>query len=425
MKFILFTWDGGGVIPPQMAVARKLIAAGHEVRVVADPTVAEEAREAGCSFRPWQKAPHRTSRHRDHDLLRDYAYKNPLKYLNTDLQAYMTRPGPAWTEDCVAAIDAYRPDAVLLDLFVPWAAVAAEVRGLPSVAVSTMVYGIPTPGVPPLGFGQAPATTALGRLRETAFRKLSEWIYDKSLPVLNEVRRGHGLAPLVHTLDQIRRCDAIVVLTASAFDNRSAAIPSNVHWVGAMVDDPSWAQAWSSPWPEDDDRPLVLVALSSTYQAQIPLLQAAVDAIASMPVRGLVTLGPAVAPDEVRSPSKDVALVSSAPHGQVLPHASVVLTHCGHGTTIKALAAGVPMVCAPMGRDQMENAGRVARHGAGVVISKTANAATIRDALDRVLSEPSYGAAARAIGQRIAAREADEDVVSVCTSVAAARPAAA
>jgi hypothetical protein len=55
----------------------------------------------------------------------------------------------------------------------------------------------------------------------------------------------------------------------------------------------------------------------------------------------------------------------SAPHGEILRQASLLITHCGHGTTLKALAAGVPMVCMPMGRDQNDTAARVVHASAG------------------------------------------------------------
>jgi UDP-glucoronosyl and UDP-glucosyl transferase len=39
-------------------------------------------------------------------------------------------------------------------------------------------------------------------------------------------------------------------------------------------------------------------------------------------------------------------------------------------TVLKALAAGVPLVCIPIGRDQKDNATRVLRLGAGLQVSK-------------------------------------------------------
>ena len=53
------------------------------------------------------------------------------------------------------------------------------------------------------------------------------------------------------------------------------------------------------------------------------------------------------------------------PHGEVLPHASLVVTHAGMGTVMSALSHGVPLLCLPLGRDQFFNAAMVERLGAG------------------------------------------------------------
>ena len=91
-------------------------------------------------------------------------------------------------------------------------------------------------------------------------------------------------------------------------------------------------------------------------------LQRAVTALGSLPVRALVTTGPAVDPEQIERPT-GVTVVRSAPHREVLAHADVLVTHGGHGTVMKGLVAGVPIVCMPTGRDQPDNAARLA-HGA-------------------------------------------------------------
>ena len=109
----------------------------------------------------------------------------------------------------------------------------------------------------------------------------------------------------------------------------------------------------------------MLVALSSDFQDQGELLRRIVIALGELPVRGVVTTGKGIDPADVPAPP-NVQVVRSAPHAQVLREAAAVVTHCGHGTTIKALAAGVPLVCLPMGRDQLDVAARVVHRGAGV-----------------------------------------------------------
>jgi MGT family glycosyltransferase len=172
-----------------------------------------------------------------------------------------------------------------------------------------------------------------------------------------------------------------------------------------VVDDPAWAGAGPLELPPGDE-PLVLVAMSSTYQAHQQLLGRVVRALAELPVRGLVTLGPGLHPGEVPDDVPNVSVVPSAPHALVLGQAAVVVTHGGHGTVAKALAAGVPMVCLPHGRDQADNAARIRATGTGVQLSRRSDTAAIRDAVQRVLVEPAFRHNARRMAAVLAAEAA-------------------
>jgi MGT family glycosyltransferase len=138
----------------------------------------------------------------------------------------------------------------------------------------------------------------------------------------------------------------------------------------------------------------VLIGFSTTYQHQEVALQRTLDALSDMPVQVLVTLGPGIRRDDIRLPPNAVA-EAWIPHGEMVPRCSIVVTHAGHGTIMAALAAGVPLLCMPMGRDQHENAARVEACGAGRSIAEESDAAAIRAAIADVLAEPSYRMAAR------------------------------
>ena len=104
----------------------------------------------------------------------------------------------------------------------------------------------------------------------------------------------------------------------------------------------------------------------------------------------------------------------------MLRHAAVAITHSGHGTTLRALAAGVPLVCMPMGRDQNDTAARVVYRGAGVRIKPTASPASIRNAVETVLRDLQYAAGARALRDAIAREQRETDVASLLEDIAPA-----
>jgi MGT family glycosyltransferase len=176
-----------------------------------------------------------------------------------------------------------------------------------------------------------------------------------------------------------------------------------------VLDDPSWAGDVSLP---PGDEPLVLVALSSTFQDQAACLQRIIDALATMSVRAVVTTGPALDPSTLRAPDH-VSVVRSAAHTQLLEHASAIVTHGGHGTVLKALVAGVPLVVLPHGRDQADNGRRVSARGAGIVLRRAAKPRSIERAVRAVLDDPAYRRAAADLGARIRRDAATDRLVEV------------
>jgi MGT family glycosyltransferase len=240
-------------------------------------------------------------------------------------------------------------------------------------------------------------------------------LFDKGLDRLNEVRRANGLEPIDSVLENFERADRLLLMTSRAFEYEQFTPPPNVRLVGPRLDDPAWAGGWTPP---PGDRPLVLVGMSSTFMDHGEVVQRAATALGSLPVHGLVTTGPALRVDAIDAPA-NVTVAERAPHREVLRHASAVVTHAGHGTVLKALAAGVPVVALPLGRDQLDNAARVEHHGAGVRLKPKASSDAIAKAVGRVLNEPSFAANAERLAAAIASETADDQAVDELETLAA------
>ena len=101
-----------------------------------------------------------------------------------------------------------------------------------------------------------------------------------------------------------------------------------------------------------------------------------------------------------------------------------MITHGGHGTVMKALIAGVPLIVVPLGRDQPDNAGRVVHAGAGIRLRKNATVSALQAAISQVTGDPRYRAAARQMAARLAAERDDNLVADELEQVAAAHGSA-
>jgi MGT family glycosyltransferase len=409
--YLFAMWEGGGNVPPLLGVAQRLIARGHTVTVLGDPTIRDEAVRVGCRFTPWRLAPHRTTLRAEDDLIRDWETKNPLAMLRNYRDKVIVGPAPHYAADTLAAIEAVAPDVVVSEYTLFGAFMAAQKRGLPVVGLVPNIWPMPAAGATPFGPGFPPARSFLGRLRDAFFRHVMTSTFDKAVPQLNETRRELGLPPVASLFDSLHDVDAFIVLTSAAFDFTSPFVPANVRYVGPILDDPQWAEPWTPPWPAENRDPLVLVGFSSTFQDQGAALRNVVKALCELPVRALVTLGEMLSDAEVQS-TGSVIVVRSAPHREVLAHASVLVTHCGHGTTMKGIAAGVPMVCMPMGRDQDDTAARVVHGGAGVRLAPSARPRSIARAVQRVLADDRFREGACRLRDAIDEEQRHVDVVT-------------
>jgi UDP:flavonoid glycosyltransferase YjiC (YdhE family) len=116
-------------------------------------------------------------------------------------------------------------------------------------------------------------------------------------------------------------------------------------------------------------------------------------------VRVLATWNRRVPPKPLDVPP-NARLVEWVSYARTMPLCDAVVCHAGHGTLVRALSCGVPVVACPAAGDMAENAARVAWAGAGVSLPRRlVTARGVRLALRRLLAEPAYADRARELGE--------------------------
>jgi len=406
-RYLFAIIDGGGTVPADTSVIRAMVERGHDVRVLADRVLAPDIETTGAEHVPWDRAPQRPDLDPKSVIMKDWDTSTPFQAFARVRDGAMVGPADLFAADVRAELQRRPADVVVGNFFVFGAQIAAEAERVPFAFLVSNLLSFPRSGTPPLGPGFKPARGPLGRARDTAVNRLMARLFDKGLDHLNEVRVENGLEPIGSVLQNFERADRLLLMTSRAFEYEQFFPPPNVRLVGPRLDDPVWVGDWTPPAGDD---PLVLVAMSSTFMDHADVLQRIATALGELPVRGLVTTGPAIPAGSIDAPA-NVTVVERAPHSEVLRHAAAVVTHAGHGTVIKALAAGVPVVALPLGRDQLDNAARVAHHGVGLRLKAKASPETIAGAVRRVLEEPRFGESARRLAAAIAAETARDRAV--------------
>ncbi len=404
-KFLIVTIEGGGNIPPILYTIRSLQEKGHSVYLLSEPWFKELAESNGAIFIPFREFFTKTERKKD--ILDDWKDKNNgFKIMFGQAQIVVN--------ETLEAIRNYQINVVIADLLTPGALMAAEIMNIPKVMLFHMPEYLPGPNRPPGGLGILPNNSIFGRLRDKFLARMFHLIFDKYLPIVNTIRKEYGLSEFKHLAELFHTADLRIIQTSKSFDFPIVPAPKNVWYSGPILDDPDWAGEHPIQRSSEDRRPLVVIAFSSTFQNQKQVLQNCIHALSKLEVRGLVTLGPAMESENFDIPSQNVQVIANAAHARIFPYAACVITHAGHGTIMRALVNGVPLVCLPMGRDQGDNAAKVEYYGAGIKLSKRASPTQIRKAVSKIISNPTYQLNAEIIGGKI---KADAEMESVAAAL--------
>ena len=164
----------------------------------------------------------------------------------------------------------------------------------------------------------------------------------------------------------------------------------------------------------DPSTPLVYVTFGTVFTADSPLLATVVAALRDLPVRVIVTVGPAGDPGALGPQPGNVHIARYIPQTQLLPHCAAVVSHAGSGTMLAALALGLPQVCLPQAADQFGNAAACAGAGAGRSLEPgMVTVDRVRDAAELVLGDDRFRSAAGRIAGEIAAMPGPDHVAAV------------
>jgi UDP:flavonoid glycosyltransferase YjiC (YdhE family) len=283
----------------------------------------------------------------------------PQGHPMTRAACYLT--SPAVEAQVRTIVDAEAPDVVLIDALFPAALAQAPQFGRPSALfIHTLVF------------------RHLDMLRRLFF-------------IFDGMRQQAGFASLPGLDDLWRPSERIISTSLRDFDAPSAAGWEMVRHVGPALEDERFAIPTALPWADDEPTPLVVVSFSTALeQRDVDKLQRSLEALASLPVHVVATTGGTVSPAEL-TVTKNAIVLGHAAHDSIMRRAALVVTHGGHGTAMRALRHGVPMVIIP-GRagDQPLVAAANEEWGAAKALPSDASVDAIRAAAQEVLSTTSY-----------------------------------
>ena len=358
MRVLFATTANDGHFGPLRPFALAFADAGHEVRVAAPASYAAALESAGYVHAPFDDAPPELIgpvMARLPSVGFEEANRVVIQDVFARIDAQAALPG------LTATIEAWRPDLVLRESAELGSLAAAERAGVPHVHVCIGMHEI-----------------ADQFARETTEQ-------------LAQLGRLAGLDD--HWLAGALSGEVMISSVPESVDGPGPAWRFRDPW---LVDPAGeLPRSWGDP-----DHPLVYVTFGSVTGSLGPfdaVFAEALDGLAGLPVRVLMTVGRRFDAQRLPPLPANACVLPWWPQDAALAHAAAMLGHGGFGTTMGALANGVPQVVAPIfTTDQVANGRHVAECGAGLTVDPGPGGVGEACALvPRLLEEPSYAEGAR------------------------------
>jgi UDP:flavonoid glycosyltransferase YjiC (YdhE family) len=311
--------------------------------------------------------------------------KTPLKPYQAAVKA---------SEVTRALIRDFDPVVVVADILTVAAALSAEAEGRRWATLVPHVLPTPERGFPPYSIGARLPRTGVGRALWRRFEPLLSGGLEQGREQLNDSRARVGLPPLDHVHGGISR-ELAIVATFPQLEYPRATVQPWVKVTGPLM----WEQPFGTVEPPPGSDPLVLVAPSTAQDTEHRMLRAALEGLAGEPVRVLATTNRRDPPEPIDVPG-NARLVDWLSYARTMPLCDAVILHAGHGTLVRALSSGVPVVACPAAGDMNENAARVSWAGAGVALPRRLTTPRgVRLAVRRLLGEERFARRARELGE--------------------------
>jgi MGT family glycosyltransferase len=269
-------------------------------------------------------------------------------------------------------------DAMIADATEPAGGLVARHLGLPW---ATSVTGLPLlrePLVPPPFVDWAYQPDEAGMKRNRTGYRIADALSRPITRVLARYATRWGLDPNEHggfsPALQVAQCPA-------ALDFPREQLPPNFHYCGP------WRENAPDPLDlPDDQRPLIYCSLGSLQGNRPALFGAMTKACADLGARAVVAHGGKLREADARALPGNPIVRAHWHQPSILPRCRAAILHAGFNTVLDALAAGVPMLVAPIAFEQPGTAARVVRAGAGHRLGKSAD---LRTALAGLLADAS------------------------------------
>lgn len=366
-KIVFFCIPAQGHTNPTLGVVRELISRGHEVWYYSYEPLRAKIEATGAKFVACD----------EFDSEQKLRPKDAAR-IGKDLALstkVLTDTTLALDKTVCRHMEELKPHCIVADSMAVWGKAVALKKGIPFVSSTTT-----------FAFNQHSA-----KLMKQSPLQLFSLIF--SMPTISKcIRRFQEKGyPISNVLDIIQNDDNThtIVYTSPEFQPCSETFSDKYAFVGPSI------RPAESEFEKTREK-LIYISMGTVNNAMLPLYRRCISAFGNSPYQVVMSVGNQIRLSDFGELPKNVQIFPSVDQIAVLEKADVFLTHCGMNSASEALYFGVPLVMLPQTSEQGAVAERALQLGAGLKLAKT-DAASLRNAVENVLSAPEYQECAKTI----------------------------
>ena len=398
-----------GHVAPLLPLVRHFVQRGDRVRFITGSRFAEAVRDAGAEHIALTGLADFDDRTVVENLPPGRDGLSPVKAIAFDMEHIFIRPVRDQYAAVRAALGARPADALIVDpTFFAGSVIAAlpAAERPPVIVAGVLPLSYPSRDVAPFGTGTPPMPGVLGRLRNAVLATMTRTVvFGRVQRVADEVQCALIGIPMGWPfLEWLPHADAVIQLAVPSFEYPRPDAPDTLHFTGPAFA-PTSGHGLPDWWGDLDAAPSVVHVTQGTIANDdlTELILPTIRGLAGGDVLVVVSTG-GVPVDRLGELPPNVRAAEFLPYAELFAHTDVFVTNGGYGGTQFALSHGVPIVVAPGKEDKVEVAARVAWSGVGINLkTQRPTPDAIAAAVNTVLEEPRFRAAAQRIGADIEA----------------------
>jgi MGT family glycosyltransferase len=406
-KYLFLSVPYHGHVNPTLAVVQELVKRGHHVSYYLPERFRSVIQATGATF---------------------HSYQSQIKSQWVLDASDLLQGLPGWAVDeghhvlpqVLEQIRAEQPDCLVYDRLCVWGYIVAQVLNVPAIALHTsyIMNGPISPILASFRQGETKRQEA-NRTETTLCSQVQMPSRQSHLDIPDEVR---DLKPdwekAIANWKQL--CESYRVPPSDLYGELAAPLrivflPKEFQPAGHVLDNsylfvgPSiLPRHEESDFPFDhlsDTLPMLYISLGTVVSNQPTFFQMCLEAFGGQSWQVVLSVGRQMDQAALGSLPDNFLVAPSVPQLEILSRTHVFLTHAGMNSTMESLYYGVPMVAIPQTGEESFTAQRIAQMGLGIMLERKAvNAATLREAVERVANDASFRQRAQ-IMQRITRRE--------------------